>query len=73
MDLIFWRHAEAEDEREGLPDLDRALTSRVFPRLCARVRLTVKSISKTSDNVNSLRITLLCFRVGIGNEQLAES
>ena len=28
MDLIFWRHAEAEDEREGLPDLDRALTSR---------------------------------------------
>lgn len=28
MDLIFWRHAEAEDEREGLPDLERALTSR---------------------------------------------
>lgn len=28
MDLIFWRHAEAEDEREGLADLERALTSR---------------------------------------------
>ena len=28
MDLIFWRHAEAEDEREGLDDLDRALTGR---------------------------------------------
>jgi phosphohistidine phosphatase len=28
MDLIFWRHAEAEDEREGLPDLERALTPR---------------------------------------------
>lgn len=28
MDLIFWRHAEAEDERDGLADLDRALTSR---------------------------------------------
>jgi phosphohistidine phosphatase len=28
MDLIFWRHAEAEDEREGLPDLERALTAR---------------------------------------------
>lgn len=28
MDLILWRHAEAEDEREGLPDLDRALTGR---------------------------------------------
>lgn len=28
MDLIFWRHAEAEDEREGLPDLERALTGR---------------------------------------------
>ena len=28
MDLILWRHAEAEDEREGLPDLDRALTPR---------------------------------------------
>jgi phosphohistidine phosphatase len=28
MDLIFWRHAEAEDERDGLADLDRALTGR---------------------------------------------
>ena len=28
MDLIIWRHAEAEEEREGLDDLDRALTSR---------------------------------------------
>lgn len=28
MDLILWRHAEAEDEREGLADLDRALTAR---------------------------------------------
>jgi phosphohistidine phosphatase len=25
MDLILWRHAEAEPEREGLADLDRAL------------------------------------------------
>jgi phosphohistidine phosphatase len=28
MDLIIWRHAEAEDERDGLADLDRALTPR---------------------------------------------
>jgi phosphohistidine phosphatase len=28
MDLILWRHAEAEDEAPGLDDLDRALTSR---------------------------------------------
>lgn len=28
MDLIFWRHAEAEDEHEGLSDLERALTPR---------------------------------------------
>jgi phosphohistidine phosphatase len=28
MELIFWRHAEAEDEREGLPDLERELTQR---------------------------------------------
>lgn len=28
MDLILWRHAEAEDEHDGLADLDRALTSR---------------------------------------------
>jgi len=28
MDLIFWRHAEAEEERDGLADLDRALTHR---------------------------------------------
>jgi phosphohistidine phosphatase len=28
MELIFWRHAEAEDEREGLADLERALTAR---------------------------------------------
>ena len=26
MDLILWRHAEAEDPREGLDDLQRALT-----------------------------------------------
>lgn len=28
MDLILWRHAEAEDEVEGLFDMDRALTPR---------------------------------------------
>ena len=28
MDLIMWRHAEAEDERDGLDDLQRALTAR---------------------------------------------
>src|SRR3569833_2691153 len=28
MDLIFWRHAEAEDEREGLVDIDRPLTAK---------------------------------------------
>jgi phosphohistidine phosphatase len=28
MDLIFLRHAEAEDEREGLADVDRPLTAR---------------------------------------------
>lgn len=28
MDLILWRHAEAEDEAEGQDDLDRALTPR---------------------------------------------
>lgn len=28
MDLILWRHAEAEDARDGQPDLERALTAR---------------------------------------------
>lgn len=28
MDLILWRHAEAEDECDGLDDLQRALTPR---------------------------------------------
>jgi phosphohistidine phosphatase len=28
MDLILWRHAEAQLEREGQSDLDRALTSK---------------------------------------------
>jgi phosphohistidine phosphatase len=28
MDLILWRHAEAEERREGLDELDRALTAR---------------------------------------------
>lgn len=28
MDLILWRHAEAEEERDGLDDLERGLTSR---------------------------------------------
>jgi phosphohistidine phosphatase len=28
MDLIIWRHAEAEDNKEGLDDLQRSLTPR---------------------------------------------
>jgi len=28
MDLIFWRHAEAEDGHDGMADLDRPLTPR---------------------------------------------
>ena len=28
MDLIFWRHAEAEDWTEGCDDIERALTNR---------------------------------------------
>jgi phosphohistidine phosphatase len=28
MDLILWRHAEAEEERDGLPDTERSLTVR---------------------------------------------
>lgn len=28
MDLILWRHAEAEEERDGLADVDRRLTPR---------------------------------------------
>jgi phosphohistidine phosphatase len=28
VDLIIWRHAEAQDEREGLGDMQRALTPR---------------------------------------------
>jgi phosphohistidine phosphatase len=28
MDLILWRHAEAEDDLEGLDDMERALTPR---------------------------------------------
>src|SRR3569833_764756 len=28
MDLIFWRHADAEDEREELADVDRPLTGK---------------------------------------------
>lgn len=28
MDLILWRHAEAEPGHEGLPDLERALTGK---------------------------------------------
>jgi phosphohistidine phosphatase len=28
MDLILWRHAEAEDAQDGSADLDRALTAR---------------------------------------------
>ena len=26
MDLIFWRHAEAEDEDDDMADIDRPLT-----------------------------------------------
>ena len=36
MDLILWRHAEAEERREGLEEMDRALTPR-GERQAARV------------------------------------
>jgi phosphohistidine phosphatase len=32
MDLILWRHTEAHPQRDGQPDLERALTPRVSGR-----------------------------------------
>ena len=35
MDLILWRHAEAEEAQEGGDDLSRSLTKRVIVKPCA--------------------------------------
>jgi phosphohistidine phosphatase len=65
MDLILWRHAEAEEGSESLPDLKRRLTARgekqarqmakwLEPRLPKRVRTLVSPAERTLQTAHAL-------------------
>ena len=64
MDLILWRHAEAED---GMPDLERKLTKRgakeaqrvadwLVPHLPKNVRILVSPAARTRQTAATLKI-----------------
>ncbi|WP_418319275.1 SixA phosphatase family protein [Piscinibacter sakaiensis] len=65
MDLILWRHAEAEPQRDGLTDLQRALTSKgerqaqrmaewLDRRLADTTRILVSPAVRTEQTVEPL-------------------
>lgn len=67
MDLIFWRHAHAEDHRPGLDDLDRELTAKgreqakamarwLKPRLPEDVRILVSPSVRTRQTADALKL-----------------
>lgn len=65
MDLILWRHAEAQPEREGLDDLERALTAKgerqaqrmadwLNQRLAHSTRILVSPAQRTQQTARAL-------------------
>lgn len=65
MDLILWRHAEAEEAAAGLPDIKRRLTERgekqarqvakwLTPRLPARLRILVSPAERAQQTAHAL-------------------
>jgi len=78
MDLILWRHAEAEDAAAGLPDGKRRLTQRgekqarsmakwLAPRLPARLRILVSPAERTQQTAHALALPFeLEPRIGVG-------
>jgi len=78
MDLILWRHAEAEEAAAGLPDVKRRLTLRgekqarmmakwLAPRLPARLRILVSPAERTQQTAHALAMPFeLEPRIGVG-------
>lgn len=78
MDLILWRHAEAEEAAAGLPDLKRRLTERgekqarqmakwLSPRLPSRLRILVSPAERTQQTAHALALPFeLEPAIGIG-------
>lgn len=67
MDLILWRHAEAEDGGAGLPDAKRRLTPRgekqahdmakwLKPRLPKKTRILVSPAARTQQTAHALAL-----------------
>jgi phosphohistidine phosphatase len=67
MDLILWRHAEAEDGGPGLPDAKRRLTARgekqahdiakwLRPRLPKKTRILVSPATRTQQTAHALAL-----------------
>jgi phosphohistidine phosphatase len=87
MDLILWRHAEAEDERPGLTDLDRALTPKgerqarrmaewLETRLAASTQILVSPALRCQQTARSLGrsfTTLPALAPGAGPEALLQA
>ncbi len=67
MDLILWRHAEAEDGGAGMPDAKRRLTPRgekqahdmakwLRPRLPKKIRILVSPATRTQQTAHALAL-----------------
>lgn len=67
MDLILWRHAEAEDGGAGMPDAKRRLTARgekqaqdiakwLKPRLSKRLKILVSPAVRTQQTAHALAL-----------------
>ncbi len=78
MDLILWRHAEAEDGTESIPDHKRRLTARgekqarqmaqwLRPRLPRKTRILVSPAERTQQTAHALQLPYeLEKRIGVG-------
>jgi phosphohistidine phosphatase len=78
MDLILWRHAEAEDGGPGLPDTKRRLTARgekqahdlakwLQPRLPKKVKILVSPAVRTQQTAHALALPFEVEpKIGIG-------
>jgi phosphohistidine phosphatase len=67
MDLILWRHAEAEDARAGMPDAKRRLNARgdkqahdmakwLRPRLPKNTKILVSPTTRTQQTAHALAL-----------------
>ncbi|MDI6748902.1 MAG: histidine phosphatase family protein [Rhodocyclaceae bacterium] len=78
MDLILWRHAEAEDASAGLPDAKRRLTPRgdkqahvmakwLRPHLPKKTRILVSPTTRTQQTAHALALPFeIEPKIGVG-------